>query len=219
MPAWLSPILRDASRTPSHDIYTPLMSLPRIFNTQLNTIPAAVPYLYAARDRIRLWKRRIRPEGIRVGVVWAGNPAHENDANRSASLEEFLPLTKIDGIHMYGLQKGNAAVQAAQLPPPRNFTNLGAQVEDLADTAGIIENLDLVISVDTAVAHLAGAMAKPVWVLVPANPDWRWLLDREDSPWYPTMRLFRSPVRRSWDPVFRRLRKELLALTGMHRQK
>ena len=194
---------------PQFDIYAPLLSLPRIFNTKLNTIPASVPYLKAPDGEVQFWRSRITADGLRVGIVWAGRPEHENNANRSCALKCFMPLTQMEGIHLFGLQKGDAAQEATHLPPGMNFNNLGGELEDFSDTAGVIENLDLVISVDTAVAHLAGAMGKPVWVIVPHAPDWRWLMHREDSPWYPTMRLFRQKSRDDWAEVFQRLASEL----------
>ena len=202
---------------PDFDTYVPLLSLPRIFNTGLNTIPAAIPYLQATAAKVKFWQNRITSDGLRVGIVWGGRPEHENDHYRSISLEKFIPLTAMDGIHVYGLQKGAAALEASRMPPGINFINLGEELEDFSDTAGIIENMDLVISVDTSVAHLAGAMAKPVWILLPHIPDWRWLMDREDSPWYPSMRLFRSAIRGNWDSVFRKVKKELQILAESSR--
>jgi ADP-heptose:LPS heptosyltransferase len=123
-----------------------------------------------------------------------------------------VQLSRIEGIHLYGLQKGDAASQAQELSGVFDVDNLGEEFTDFSDTAAAVESLDLVISVDTSVAHLAGAMGKPVWVLIPFAPDWRWMLEREDSPWYPSMRLFRQPKRGEWDAVFQRVAGELHAL-------
>jgi len=173
----------------SCDFYLPIMSLPMIFGTDIATIPLNIPYIFA--DPVQ-WKNRINGKGFKVGIVWAGKPEHENDKNRSCALKHFLPLTQIPGIVMYGLQKGDAAHQIESLGGIMNMVNFDQELKDFSDTAAAIENLDLVITVDTALAHLAGAMGKEVWTLLPFAPDWRWLLERDDSPWYPTMRLFRQ---------------------------
>ncbi len=149
-----------------------------------------------------------------VNLAWAGNPSNKIAAGRSNRLEFFKPLAGIEGVQLYGLQKGAAAGQAEELSNSINVINLGEEFEDFSDTAGVIENLDLIITVDTSVAHLAGAMGKPVWVLIPYVPDWRWMLDREDSPWYPTMRLFRQQRKGDWDQVFERVADELGALVS-----
>jgi ADP-heptose:LPS heptosyltransferase len=149
-----------------------------------------------------------------VGIVWAGKPAHTEDNSRSCPLRYFIPLSKIPGVRLYGLQKGEAARKVKDLTGKISVTNLADELNDFTDTAGVIENLDLVISVDTAVLHLAGAMGKPAWAILPFTPDWRWMLSREDSPWYPTVRLFRQKRHGDWDNVFRRLAKELRILAG-----
>jgi hypothetical protein len=195
----------------------PLLSLPGIFDATLETIPAEVPYLHADSRKVACWRDRLAGEDLKVGLVWAGRPGHKNDRNRSCALELFSPLAKIPGMKLYGLQKGEAAAQVEGLSKEIVVTNLGEEFEDFTDTAGAIENMDLVISVDTSVAHLVGAMGKPVWVLLPFAPDWRWLLDREDSPWYPTMRLFRQRKQGDWDDVFRRVAEELCSLVGICR--
>lgn len=191
----------------------PLLSLPQLFNSDLNTIPAPLSYLDSDPAKTRSWNGRIGQDGFRVGIVWAGRPEHENDHHRSCALEYFMPLTQMEGIRLFGLQKGEAARQVKKLPDGRVVENLGEDFENFADTAGAVANLDLVISVDTAVAHLAGAMGKPVWLLLPFAPDWRWLMQREDSPWYPSMRLFRQKSRGDWAEVFQRLALELKNLS------
>ncbi len=196
------------------DIYVPFMSLPAIFGTTPETIPAEVPYIGADSEKVRYWQNRLDGADFKVGIAWAGRATHKNDRNRSCALEHFAPLAKIDGVKLYGLQKGKAASQANQLPEDMEVTNLGEQLEDFTDSAAAIENLDLVISVDTAAAHLAGAMGKKVWTLLPLSPDWRWMLDRQDSPWYPTMRLFRQEKCGDWDGVFSRVAEELRKLAA-----
>ncbi len=199
------------------DFHAPIMSLAAIFQTTFDTIPADVPYLFAKDSTAARWCQRMAsPETkLKVGIVWAGKPGHTNDHNRSCDLKLFAPLGRIPGLQLYSLQKGAAVSQLRQLPANLSIPNLGEEFIDFEDTAGAVENLDLIISVDTAVAHLAGAMGKPTWLLLPFVPDWRWLLDRDDTPWYPGMRLFRQPKIGDWHPVFQKVAeslKELLML-------
>ncbi|MCK4988040.1 MAG: tetratricopeptide repeat protein, partial [Desulfobacterales bacterium] len=205
--------------TQNWDFYIPLLSLPKVFGTKLETIPNHAPYIYADARKIEYWKHRLDGDGFKVGIVWAGRPMHTNDHNRSCALRQFLPRSEIHGIQLIGLQKGGAATQVDDLTRGMDFVNLGEELQDFSDTAGLIENLDLVISVDTAVAHLAGAMGKAVWVLLPFIPDWRWMMDREDSPWYPSMRLFRQKTHGEWAPVFQRVEKELTTLVDSAMQR
>jgi tetratricopeptide (TPR) repeat protein len=202
----------DCKPAVSFDFYVSLLDLPRIFGTTLKTIPSQVPYLYPDSAKAESWRDRIVRDNLTVGIAWAGGPAHRNDHNRSLALEVFAPLAKIDGMRLYGLQKGRGAEEAAHLPEDMAVTNLGEQFEDFADTAAVIENLDLVISVDTAVLHLAGAMGKPVWALLPFAPDWRWMLKHPDSPWYPAMRLFRQKKPGDWHELIDRVRNQLQIL-------
>jgi len=195
------------------DCYIPLLSLPGIFETALDTIPSNVPYLFSKPAKAKYWRDRLAGPGFKVGIVWAGNPSHKKDASRSCPLKYFSTLANIPGVSLYGLQKGVAAADIEISSEGRFLKNVGAELKDFNDTAGLIENLDLVISVDTAVAHLAGAMGKPIWTLLPFVPDWRWMLGREDSPWYPTMRLFRQSNRGDWIPVLTRVENELRILT------
>jgi Flp pilus assembly protein TadD len=190
----------DKGEATGFDVHVPLMSLPHIFDTRLDTIPDEVPYLPVPQPA-RL------PTGGRctVGLVWAGNPNHKRDHDRSRPLAEFAPLASVPGVAFYSLQLGPAA---SQTPPPGMFvTPLLSADGDFLDTAAAIAALDLVITVDTAPAHLAGALGRPVWVLIDAIPDWRWLHGRDDSPWYPTMRLFRRE--REWAHTFLRVASAL----------
>ncbi len=148
----------------------------------------------------------------KVGLVWAGEPKNYRDIYRSTILETFLPLSKIKNVLFYSLQKDKGSEQAKNPPKGMKIVDLMDEVQDFSDTAAIIENLDLVISVDTAVAHLAGALGKPVWTLLPYAPDWRWMLNREDSPWYPTMRLFRQPASGDWKSVIDKVAGELKSM-------
>ena len=199
------------------DYHVSLMDLPKIFETTLETIPAEVPYIHACPTKAEYWRKKLTGADFKVGIVWAGSPTHGNDRYRSCTLKHFAPLTEVDGVRLYGLQKGEAAAQAEELADEMAITNLGAEFEDLTDTAAAIENLDLVISVDTSVLHLAGAMGKPAWALLPFSPDWRWMLDRQDSPWYPTMKLFRQKKWGQWEPVFQEVAEELRTMATKHK--
>jgi len=190
------------------DLQVPLSGLPRALATDLSSIPAPIPYLGAQPERVEHWRPRLVSSArLRVGIVWAGNPDHANDRRRSVHLEDFAVLGGIDGIAWFGLQKG----RDEQRGPCGSFTldPLGEEIGDFADTAAILAHLDLVIAVDTAIVHLAGAMGMTIWTLLPFVPDWRWLLGRPDSPWYPTMRLFRQPAPGDWASVFAEVAREL----------
>jgi Flp pilus assembly protein TadD len=185
---------------PPFDVHAPLLSLPRIFGTRLETIPARVPYLQVQRDLSEQWRAVLmRWPGFKVGLTWSGNPEHKNNHNRSLSPTDVDRL-RLPGIQMFSLQKGAATT----LPRLENETTT------LADSAAILMHLDLLISVDTSMAHLAGALDRPVWTLLPFAPDWRWLLDRADSPWYPSMRLFRQDRPKDWNSVTERVARELM---------
>jgi Flp pilus assembly protein TadD len=196
------------------DFHVPLLELPRIFGTALETIPADVPYLRADPVKAQPWRARFSRDELNVGIVWAGHPSHPEDRTRSCHLQDFMQLSNIPGVRLFGLQKGDAAAQVKDLASGTGPENLGEKLDDFAQTAAAIENLDLVISVDTAVLHLAGAMAKPVWGILAFTPDWRWMLDRQDSPWYPTMKLFRQRQHGDWDDVFKRVSEELKMLVA-----
>ncbi|MEP6535360.1 MAG: tetratricopeptide repeat protein [Bryobacteraceae bacterium] len=191
---------------PDFDFHIPLLSLPAIFGTVEESIPRGVPYIFPLASLREIWRERIAPSAdLKAGIVWAGNANHKNDANRSLPPEFLAPLLGLAGIQFYSLQKN------LSLP---GMLPLGLELTDFADTAAAIANLDLVISVDTAVAHLAGAMNKPVWTLLPFNPDWRWMLGRMDSPWYPSMRLFRQTAAKEWGSVIELVAGELATLVA-----
>ncbi|MBN1819006.1 MAG: tetratricopeptide repeat protein [Sedimentisphaerales bacterium] len=211
--------LAAGSRPPSpdrYDLHISLLDLPQVFHTTLQTIPNQVPYLWPDPDKVSLWRSRLPGDGFRIGIVWAGSPHHGNDANRSCPLNLFLSLSQIPGIRLISLQK--EIQQADQSIIMENFPilHLGSALNDFGDTAAVIASVDLVISVDTAVAHLAGALGKEVWTLLPFAPDWRWMLHRTDSPWYPTMRLFRQSAWGDWDSVFQKVLAELSEKVGSH---
>jgi Tfp pilus assembly protein PilF len=193
--------------------HAPLMSLPRILGTTLQTIPAQVPYLAADRVLFSRWAGELAPGGgFKVGVAWQGNPDHKKDRHRSFRLARFEPLARIPGVRLFSLQKGSGAEQFAEESARFPITDLGCRFGDFADAAAAICNLDLVITPDTALAHLAGALGVPIWVAIPFVSDWRWLMGRDDSPWYPTMRLYRQPRWNDWDNVFARITRDLASL-------
>jgi len=198
------------SPLPDFDVQAPLQSLPRILCTRLETIPAQVPYLSADPELVERWGPPIAAfEGFKVGLTWAGNPSQVNDRARSLTLAQLAPLARIPGVALFGLQLGLQAAELHSPPPGLILTNLVDESSQISDTAAIIMNLDLVISVDTMVAHLAGALGRPAWTLLSFSPSDRWLLGREDSPWYPTMRLFRQPRPGDWQSVLERVAEAL----------
>jgi Flp pilus assembly protein TadD len=196
---------------PSFDIHVSILSVAGILSSRLDTIPTDIPYMRADANLSRKIAAEMGPRGLgpRVGIAWAGRPTHPNERNRSMKLAQFGPLAAIPNIEFFSLQKGEAAAQAASPPTGMHLRDLTAQLPEFADTAALIDNLNLVISVDTAVAHLAAAMGKPVWILLPYVPDWRWMLKRTDSPWYPTVRLFRQPQRGDWAQPLREITRAL----------
>jgi tetratricopeptide (TPR) repeat protein len=195
-------LLVDEFTLPKIDVHCPMLTAPRLMKTTVETIPADVPYLNADASLVAKWKEQLDRQGDgkrKIGLVWAGRPENQRDRRRTMALEQFAPLSQTTDIQLFSLQKGDAARQAGAPPVGMNLINLAPQLTDFAETAAAIMNLDLVISVDTAVAHLAGALGRPVWTMIPFSPDWRWLLKRTDSPWYPTMRLVRQHEWGKWD--------------------
>ena len=192
----------------------PLLSLPLAFNTTLATVPSTTPYLSADAETATEWQRRVAGTACKVGIVWAGRPEHKRDRHRSLSLAQLAPLATIPNLAFYALQKGAAVTQADDAPAGMRLEILSPLLGDFADTAAAITALDLVITVDTSVAHLAGALGKPVWIMLPYAPDWRWLEERSDSPWYPTARLFRQDASRRWGPVVESVTTALAAFAS-----
>lgn len=216
-PAALHRVLRSLSptlewietdaRPPRFDFYCPLMSLPLAFYRRLPAFPAPIPYLSAEKARVQFWKEHIGAQGFKVGICWQGSTAAYAAAlRRSFSLLQFQGLGQLPNVRLISLQKNDGLEQLANLPPSMRVETLGdefdAGADAFLDTAAVMETLDLIITTDTAIAHLAGALGRPTWVALPDKPDWRWMLERSDSPWYPTMRLFRQTSRESWDEVF-----------------
>jgi tetratricopeptide (TPR) repeat protein len=195
---------------PHFDVHAPLASLPGIFGTSLDNVPAKVPYLAADEGLVETWAQRLGgPEATKIGIVWQGNPIHPDDYRRSAPLSVFRPLTELSGVRLYSLQRGPGSEQLKQVIGMWPITDLAGEMDDQAgafmETAAVMKSLDLVVTVDTSVAHLAGALAVPVYVALAFVTDWRWLLERDDTPWYPTMRLFRQRQAGNWPDVFERI--------------
>jgi Flp pilus assembly protein TadD len=212
----LAQILHPESRVPPFDVHCALMSLPLLFQTDIDSIPAAVPYLHPEPELLEQWRQTLGPRdgSLRVGLVWAGSTTFQADRTRSLQLDQLALLAAVPHVKFYSLQKGPPGEQAKQPPPGMNLIDLGPQLHDLADTAAVMSLLDLIITTDTSIPHLAGALARPVWVMLQFLPDWRWLLKRDDSPWYPTMRLFRQTTRGDWHAVIERVAASLAALAA-----
>jgi Tfp pilus assembly protein PilF len=219
---------------PDFDVHAPLLSLPGIFHTNLASIPADIPYLHADAKLMRQWKRTLCDESAKsehsstphsapctrhflVGICWQGNADKPFDFHRSMALAHFAPLAAVPGVKLISLQKGQGSEQLAQAAKQFPIMDLGDKFDESAgpfmDSAAAIKNLDLLITSDTAVPHLAGALGVPIWVAVPLAADWRWLIQREDSPWYPTMRLFRQTRYGHWEDVFQRIAEELAVVS------
>ncbi|MHB1291141.1 MAG: FkbM family methyltransferase [Sulfuricella sp.] len=218
-PEDLLPLLKDfpavtrvarGARLPRYHAYVPLLSLPRLLEIDGKNCAPVIPYLHPDPEKAAAWRARLnKVADLKVGLCWAGSRRHANDHKRSVPAALLETLSSLAGVAYYSLQK-----EKEGLPPLPNFHDYSDQLHDFTDTAALIDALDLVVTVDTSIAHLAGAMGKPVWVLLPFAPDWRWLLERDDSPWYPTARLFRQPAPGAWGDVLSRVRAELGALAG-----
>ncbi len=212
-----------AAPAPACDVWAPLLSVPGLLGTTLETIPARVPYLFADPDLAAHWRRELAPvRGFRVGIAWQGSPQHPWDRHRSVPLTAFEPLARLPGVRLVSLQRGPGYEQVASLGGRFPLVTPGDQVDRVAgalmDTAAIMGQLDLVVSVDTSFAHLAGALGVPLWLLLPFSPDWRWMVGRADSPWYPTARLFRQERPGDWAEVFTRLADALREAAGQSRR-
>jgi len=196
---------------PAYDVHCPLGSLPLALKTELGTIPADIPYLRADEAHLAQWRPRIEAlPGKRVALAWAGNVNHANDRNRSIDLKLLEPLLALDGVSFLSIQRELRGNDAELLVRHGNVSHLGGELSDMADTAAVAALADLTISVDTSVVHLAGALGRPVWVMLPFAPDWRWTLSGEHSPWYPQARLFRQPTLGDWPSAIATLRAELV---------
>jgi hypothetical protein len=192
---------------PVFQVHCPMLSLPRLLKTTAETIPAKIPYIFADSNLSQRCRKMMPPAHglLKVGLVWSGRAEYDNDFNRSLLLKKYLPLSKVPRTIFFSLQKGPSSKQVEELKNEWPVIDWTSEFTDFADTAALIDNLDLVVTVDTAMAHLAGAMGKRVWVLLPFMPDWRWLLNRDDTPWYPTMRLFRQNRAGDWETPIQRV--------------
>jgi hypothetical protein len=192
------------------------MSLPLRLGIELNAIPNQVPYLKPETELVARWTQRIGDAGFKIGIVWQGNPQVSDDAGRSFPLAGLAPLGRLPGVRLIALQKHDGLDQLMHLPPGAAVQTLGEEFDSgpdaFIDTAAVMSNLDLIVTADTATAHLAGALGRPAWVALQYVPDWRWLLDRQDSPWYPTLRLFRQQSAGDWTSVFSAMESELRTL-------
>lgn len=199
---------------PPFDYHCELMNLPMALGLQLTDLPGEMPYLFADAQRIAHWQQRLaQVPSPRVGLVWAGRAEHANDVNRSMTLNDLAPLAQA-GVSLLALQKGPASAQAATPPAGMNLLDLGNEITCFDDTAAILCVIDILISVDSSPVHLAGALGRPVWVMLPYAAEWRWLSKRRDSPWYPTATLFRQPQPKSWAPVVRAIGEKLAQLSA-----
>jgi tetratricopeptide (TPR) repeat protein len=206
-------VIPAGEQLPASDFHLPLMSVPSVRGTAATSIPADVPYLAADAARIERWAKRLPRGKFKVGIVWQGNPYPKVDSGRSIPLRSFAPLGAIPGVSLISLQKNDGSEQLTGLPAGLTVETLGADFDTgpdaFLDSAAVMMNLDLIVSSDTAMAHLAGALGRPVWIALKHVPDWRWMRDGDDTPWYPTARLFRQNDRDDWDGVFARIASEL----------
>ena len=214
-------LVPERSELPPFDVQLPLMSLPGIFGTTLTTIPADEPYLSADPARVEAWHKEINGDSksadkLKIGIAWQGNPKHRWDRHRSFAPDYFQTMSRMKGVELFSLQKGPHE-QISELCRRPSLVDLGSRLQDFADSAAVMQSLDLVITCDSAPAHLAGALGLLVWVALSTMSDWRWLIRRDDSPWYPTMRLFRQKRLGDWDYVFSRLNEEVQHLVRSRR--
>jgi Flp pilus assembly protein TadD len=198
---------------PPFAAYCPFSGLPRLAGTRIDSIPGPVSYFQPLPERVALWRERlaerVAPGLRRIAIAWAGRPTHNNDRNRSIALDQLAPFGNVPGLALIAVQKGPAVAQAAGWRGPAPLLTLDPDIADFDDTAAILANVDLLVCVDTSLGHLAGALGLPAWVMLPYAPDWRWLMGRSDSPWYPSLRLFRQPAPRAWSELIGTVAGEL----------
>jgi tetratricopeptide (TPR) repeat protein len=204
---WDCQIVIQGESLPEFDLHCPLLSLPGVFGTTEMDVPNAVPYLEPAAEDVSKWRHLMERDraAFNIGLVWAGRRDHKSDRSRATEIGQWAVLSQIPGVRVFSLRKKNPGEIDENMPAGVELIDRTDEIQDFADTAALIANLDLIISVDTAAAHLAGAMGRPVWTLLRFAPDWRWLRDREDSPWYPTMRLFRQQTPGDWREAISRI--------------
>ena len=203
-------IIEQGALIPRFDVQCPMMSLPHAFKTTVATIPATTPYLFADKNKIKYWAKKLGMKtNLRIGLAWSGSVHHTNDHNRSLLIKQLEEIIKLP-FEFHSLQKEIRPVDLESLNDLKEVQQHQDDLSDFSDTAALIENLDLVITVDTSIAHLAGAMGKKVFILLPFAPDYRWMLDRTDSPWYPTAILFRQPELDNWESVLEQVKLTLI---------
>jgi hypothetical protein len=207
-------VMARGEELPPFDCHCPLLSLPLAFATDATNIPAAMPYLAPPAAEVAAWRARLPHRRPLIGLCWSGERVHDNDLNRSMALETLVPLLDVPGVQFVSLQRDVRDADAPLLARRSDIMPIGLEFSDFADTAAAVAALDLVISVDTAVAHLAGALGKPLILLLPFAADFRWLRERADSPWYPTARLFRQPRFGDWASVVEVVRAEVKQMFG-----
>jgi len=210
----VSMVIARGKPIPQFDVHCPIMSLPRAFKTRLETIPTEIPYLEIPKENVEFWRSKLANGRFKVGIAWAGNSSFKSDRDRSITLKNILPLCSVADATFVSVQKDLRDGDAEILNRNPHIYHLGDGLNDFLDTAAVMESLDLIISSDTSIVHLAGALGKPVWVLLSFNPDWRWLLERTDSPWYPTARLFRQTKAGDWNSIVKQARNELERALG-----
>jgi len=204
-------VVADGESPGAFDLAVPIPALPAIFRTTLDTLPCQIPYLAPRAELVEHWRQEIPANGcFRIGIAWHGNPRHHNDAARSIPLAKFAPLVRLPGVQIYSLQMGHGSEQLQSLERSTGVVDLSHRGQGYEHTAAIMRNLELVITADSSPAHVAGALGVPVWVASPRAGDWRWMIEREDSPWYPTMRLFHQRRDGDWDEVFGRIEAALV---------
>jgi hypothetical protein len=205
-------LVKQGDPLPSFDCHCPLMSLPLAFQTTLTSVPSAVPYLKPFPEKERFWAEKLGPTSqLRVGLVWSGDHRHQNDKHRSISFVELLAALP-PGFVYVSMQSEIRESDRQALEASDRLVHFGPELKDFSDTAALCAQMDVVVCVDTSVAHLSGALGKPTFLLLPYNPDWRWLLERTDSPWYPTMKLFRQAQLGSWRSALEKVSADLLGL-------
>jgi hypothetical protein len=211
-------ISAEESALTGYDYHCPLMSAPHAFGTGIDNVPARVPYLHAEPDRAAQWRRRIGETGFKIGISWQGNELSPVDRGRSLPVGWFRSLATLPGVRLISLQVGPGREQLRELPGDMIVEDLGEDFDRgpdaFVDSAAAMHSLDLIVTSDTALAHLAGALGLPTWVVLQFAPDWRWLRSRDDSPWYPTMKLFRQPTPGRWDEVFEAVRTGLVSMSA-----
>ena len=213
--AGVDQVIAHGEPRPPFDVHIPLLNLPGVFHTSLETVPAKVPYLAPDPEAVTQWKKKLgRKKGLKIGIAWQGNPDFRKDCFRSIPLTHFGMLAETPGVRLFSLQFGTGREQLAQYVDSWPITDLGDELGDFSNTAAIMKNLDLVITSDSAPAHLAGALGLPVWVALTFAPDWRWMAKRADSPWYPTMRLFRQTKHGDWAGVLQEIQAALAELVS-----